>query len=457
MTERSRPDYLIQLGTFASDANLSTLSGAARERARWILADCIPVIAAGMQQPEMKELVAKQLPAAGAGTAWVIGTGKRTAPFDAALLNGTAGTWLELDEGNLFAKGHPGIQVVPASVATAQELNTSGADLLLAVALGYELSARISRAANVKLPVHPHGTYGVIGAAIATGKLKGFTAAQMIEVINIAATMSMASSRQTLLDGATVRNIFTGHSGYMGLMAARLVECGFTGERDSVSAVFGKILSDTGTFDQGRVVEGLGSEWLIAQSYFKLHPAGRYAHSAIDALEDLLATVPGGRLDPVAIERIEVKAYMLAASLAEKRVTSSFGARFSVPFALASILFHGRSGLVAFDDAAVANPVVQALAQRVDLREDTAFTARYPAEQPIEIRVLMRDGKIHTGQCVITKGEPAKPHQPEELTAKFFELGDPIWGRAITQTLYDGLMNIESIDRFGAFSAALSL
>jgi len=210
MTERSRPDYLIQLGTFASDADLSTLSGAARERARWILADCIPVIAAGMQQPEMKELVAKQLPAAGAGTAWVIGTGKRTAPFDAALLNGTAGTWLELDEGNLFAKGHPGIQVVPASVATAQELNASGAEVLLAVVLGYELSARISRAANVKLPVHPHGTYGVIGAAIATGKLKRFTAAQMTEVINVAATMSMASSRQTLLDGATVRNSLPG-------------------------------------------------------------------------------------------------------------------------------------------------------------------------------------------------------------------------------------------------------
>ena len=154
------------------------------------------------------------------------------------------------------------------------------------------------------------------------------------------------------------------------------------------------------------MVEGLGSEWLIAQSYFKLHPAGRYAHSAIDALEDLLATVPGGRLDPVAIERVEVKAYMLAASLAEKRVTSSFGARFSVPFALASILFHGRSGLIAFDDAAVANPVVQALAQRVDLREDAAFTARYPAEQPVEIRILMSDGKAHTGQCVITKGGP---------------------------------------------------
>src|SRR5690606_36523075 len=179
-----------------------------------------------------------------------------------------------------------------------------------------------------------HGTYGVIGAALAVGKLKGFDARQMLELVNAASTMGMATSRQTLLDGATVRNIFTGHSGYMGQMAARLVECGFTGEIDSVSSIFGKVLSDT--FDPERVVAGLGSEWLIAQSYFKLHPTGRYVHSAIDALEDLLGRVAGGRLDPSQIDRIEVRAYMLAAMLAEKRIVSSFGARFSVPFAVAS-------------------------------------------------------------------------------------------------------------------------
>ena len=457
MTHSIRPHYLNKLGEFVSDGDLRALSAAARERALWVIADCIPVIAAGMQQREMKALAAKQMAQAGQGTAWVIGTGRRMAPFDAALLNGTAGTWLELDEGNLFAKGHPGIQVVPAAIAAAQDLNASGADLLLAVALGYEVSSRISRAANVKLSVHPHGTYGVIGAAVAAGKLKRFTASQMIELINIASTMSMASSRQTLLDGATVRNIFTGHSAYMGSMAARLVECGFTGERDSVSAVYGKILSDTGTFDDARAIDGLGSEWLITQSYFKLHPAGRYAHSAIDALEDLLATVPGGRLDPSEIERIEVKAYMLASILAEKRVTSSFGARFSVPFALASILVHGRSGLGSFDEAAVANPIVQALAQRVDLREEPSFTARYPAEQPVDIRIIMRNDNVYTGHCVVTKGEPAHPHKPEELTAKFFELGEPIWGRSTTQTLYDGLMNIEAIAEFASFSNSLSL
>jgi 2-methylcitrate dehydratase PrpD len=456
VSDRTRPPYLKTLAEFAASTQLERISAAARSRARWVIADSIPVIAAGMQEAEMRAFVARQLAEAGGGNAWVIGTGKRTNVLDAALLNGTAGTWLELDEGNLFAKGHPGIQVVPAAVALAQASGASGADLLRAVALGYEISARITRAAQMRLTFHPHGTYGVIGAAVAAAVLKGFDTSQMLELINCASTMGMATSRQTLLDGATVRNIFTGHSGYMGLTATRLVECGFTGEIDSVGNVYGKgVYSEK--FDPDLAIAGLGTDWLITQSYFKLHPIGRYGHSAVDALEDLLAKVPGGRLPIDAIERIEVRAYMLAASLAGKNIVSSFGARFSVPFALASILYHGRSGLKSFDDAAVANREVQALMQRVDLQEDKSFTARFPKEQPVTVRIVMRDGAAYDGRCVITKGEAAKPHTEAELTGKFFELGEPVWGKAVTQKLYDGLMKLEEVADFRAFAGGMSL
>src|SRR6185295_2629462 len=143
MTIADRPEYLKTLAAFCSDASLETLGPEIVDRARWLIAESIPVIAAGMQTPEMKALVAAHLEASPRGDAWVFGAGSRALPIDAALLNGTAGTWLELDEGNLFAKGHPGIQVVPAAVATAQDLGTKGSDLLVAVALGYEVSSRI--------------------------------------------------------------------------------------------------------------------------------------------------------------------------------------------------------------------------------------------------------------------------------------------------------------------------
>ena len=204
-------------------------------------------------------------------------------------------------------------------------------------------------------------------------------------------------------------------------------------------------------------VDGLGSEWLIAKSYFKLHPIGRYAHSVIDALEDLLARAPGGRLDADGIERIDVAAYMLAASLNGKNIVSSFGARFSVPFALASILYHGRSGLKSFDDEAVANRQVQALVQRVFVHEEPAFTARFPAEQPVHVRITLKNGTVMEGRCTVTKGEPANPHTPEDLSGKFFELGEAVWGKPVTHQLHERLMKIEGIADFGVLAGEMLL
>jgi len=442
--------YLQELAAFACRTRLAELPPQVVERTRWLVADSLPVIAAGMQQPEMQALLKHGFRS---GRSWVIGTGKRADCLDAALLNGTAGTWLELNEGNLIAKGHPGIQVVPAALALAQESGASGEALLIAVAVGYEVSSRISRAAQMKIAVHPHGTWGTLGAALAAARLKGFDEPRMLELINVASTMGMATSRQTLLDGATVRNIFTGHSGYMGLTAARLVECGFTGEHDSPAAIYGKVLADG--FDPARAAENLGREWILTQGYFKLQPTGRYVHSAIDALEDLLSR--SGKLESARIERIDVKAYRLAAMLREQRVASSFGARFSVPFALATILVHGRSSLEAFEQAAVDNPNIQALAARVHVQEEPSYTARYPAEQPVDLRIAMSGGQVHEGRCTITKGEPSKPHSPDELTAKFMQLGAPLWGEAVTRRLLQRCLTIEKTPDLSRFAEEFDL
>lgn len=448
-----RLTYLQELARFACGARLADLPGKVFSRARWLIADSLPVIAAGMQLPELQALSARHLAGAAPGPAWVLGARRRASAMDAALLNGTAGTALELNEGNLYAKGHPGIQVVPAAVALAQEIAASGEALLMAAVVGYEVGSRISRAAQMKISVHPHGTWGTLCAAVAAGRLKRFDERQMLELINVATTMGMATSRQTLLDGATVRNIFTGHAGYMGLMAARLVECGFTGERDSPAAIYGKVLSDG--FDPAKAVENLGSEWLLGVGYFKLHPTGRYVHSVIDALEDLLSR--SGKLDIGSIERVEVKAYRLAAMLAEKHVTSSFGARFSVPFALATILHHGGSGLAQFEQAAVDNAAIQALAARVDVQEDESYSARYPAEQRCDLRIVLAGGQVLEGRCTVTKGEPSKPHEPAALEAKFMQLGGPLWGEEQARRLLAGCLKLEEIPDFSSFAQGFDL
>ena len=443
LTAKPAPRYLQALAAFACTTGIAGMPARTIERTRRVITDCLPVIAAGMQTDEMQGFVTRHLARAAAGSAWVVGARRRAVALDAALLNGTAGTWLELDEGSTQAKGHPGIQVVPAALAVAQEQGFSGEALLVAVALGYEVSARINRAARVREIIHPHGTFGVIGAAVAVGRLLGFEVPQMVTLLNVAASMPMASSYRTLADGATVRNIYTGHSGYMGQIAVQLVASGFTGERDGAATTFGQILGEH--FDADAVHDHLGDEWMVADGYFKLHPTARSIQTAIDALEDLMARLPPAGLAPADIARITASTYRLAASKAQQVVTNSFGAKFSIPFAVASILYHGRSGLESFGDAAVANPVIRDLALRVEVSESAAHTAAYPQQQVCDLEVFCKDGVRYTGRCTMTKGEPGNPVTASELERKFFELGEPIWGKSLAQRVYTTFSDLEKV------------
>ena len=270
-------DYLDRLSAWAATTPLDALPPAVRARACLVIADSLGVTAHGMQAPEMRELVARHLADGRPGRAWVIGAGRRTDPASAALLNGTAGTWIDMNEGNLHARGHPGIQVIPLAWALAEQGGRSGRDLLAAFIVGYEVSARIKRASATRLAVHPHGTFGTIGAAVALAHLLGYSPAAMREIINVSAPLGIAASRRALTTGATVRNVYTGLSGSMGWLAHTLVQSGFTGEPDAVASVYGAIYADR--FDPETAVQGLGEEFLLPMAWIDSGGSGRRAIS----------------------------------------------------------------------------------------------------------------------------------------------------------------------------------
>lgn len=444
-----------RLAQFAAATRLSDIPQPVLGRAKAIVADIFAVIAAGMQVAELKALCASHLPRVASGPCTVIGAGRRTNRLDAALLNGTAGVWQDFDEGNLFMRGHPGIQLIPAAIACAEERAAAGTDLIAAVAVAYEACGRVSSASQMKQIIHPHGTFGTIGAAIAAARLTGFDARGMRGLINLAASIPMANNRHAMLHGGTIRNWGAGYAGYMGQMAVSLAEAGFAAAPDAVNTVYASVLGDA--FDPLKMVEGLGSRWLLADGYIKLYPTGRYSHAAMDALIDLLARQPGGRLDPQAVARIEVKTFRLGAMLDVKTVKNVFNTRFSIPFALASILYHGRCALECFEEAAVANPVIQSLTQRTDVVEDPELEAHYPREQIADLAVHLASGEVLRERCEVMRGEPGNPHDPRDLERKFHDLTEPVLGRASSRRLYEGLMSLERIADVRAFTMECGL
>jgi len=430
--------WIERLAAFVADTPFAAIPADVRERGRLILADCIACSVAGNQAAEMRRLAR-----AGArpGPALVLGTNTRLAPEQAAWLNGTAGTWHDLDEGNLHTKGHAGIQIVPAALAEAERSGRSGAELLAALVLAYEASCRIYRACRARFAIHPHGTYGPIAAALAVGRLRGLDAATIASTINLAAALGVPASRGTLNDGATVRNAYTGMSGRQAFLVHELAASGFTGEADAVASVFGRILGEA--FDPAQVCERLGRTWWIRRNYFKRFASARYIHSALDLIETIARE--HGMPAPAAIERIDVETYFMAATMAQQTVATAFGTRFSIPFAVASLVRHGSHDLTADGSADFADPVVRRLARRVFVSEHRAFTTAYPGHQQTRVRVTLRDGRVKEAAASHIRGESENPLAEAELAAKFTALTASAWGEDNARTAWAELAGVEAV------------
>jgi 2-methylcitrate dehydratase PrpD len=459
------PHYLKVLSEYVCRTTLEDLPPEVIARARWLIADTVPLIAAGAQVPQMREFAARQLAADPQGRASVIGFGRKTSPGVAALLNGTAGTWLEMVEQNMHAKGLPASQVVPAALAMAEHCGASGADLLLAIVMGYEASCRINRATKIKLAIHPSGTFGTIGAAVAAGKLANLDADAMRELMNVSATLGLATSRKAILEGATVGRVYSGAAGYLGILALDMVQSGMTGESDGVASVYGQVYGDapevksrvpqtsSKSFDPAIVIENLGTDFLITKGFIKMHPVGRSIHPALDLIEDILARLPGRKLDPSDIEHIGFVTYISPTLLRLKTPQTPFGAQFSLPFAVASLIYHGRGNVTNFDEKAFANPLIHELALKVDVIEKPEYTASFPHKQPCDVKIKLKDGSVLEASAEYTRGDPARPRSTADLTAKFFEISQRVWDRQLAQNIFDGIMACEKIADMHAFFA----
>lgn len=446
-------DYQERISRFAAELCFEDLPSAVVERAMVVTADMIAVIASGAQEEEIQKLTMDLVADHQGGPATLLADGRKVPLLEAALVNGTAGTFLELDEGNQFSRGHPAVHVVPALLALGETLGSSGREYITALVAGYEIGSRIGTAAKIRMSMHPHGTWGTVGAAVACGRLSGVSAGGIRELINISASLALATSRRTMLEGATVRNVYSGVSNHMGLLALKLYQAGFTGESDGLQTVYGSVISEE--FKPEAMLEKLGERFEIARNYFKRHACCRYNHSALDVLGLISERFADGRIPADAVKEVLVETYSLAAQLCDQNPTNMLAAKFSIPFAVATYLTHGNAGVPCFRKEKVSDRAIQDLADRVIVRENPEMTAIMPDKRPSRVTVRLKDGTEYTDETYVNKGDFESPYAPEDLVAKYQELAVPVWGQNRADAVYTQVRRLPDLERLDELTAPL--
>ena len=417
-----------RLAEFCLGLRWAELDGDVQARTRELLLDLIGVALAGSRQPSSRPAARVALALGSAGVATVIGTGQTTSAVWAAMANGTAAHAVELDDVTTESSLHPGVAVIPAALALAEEGNVAPSSLLEAIVAGYEVTMRVGNALNPASAYargfHPTGVAGVFGATMAASHLLGLDVQASTNALGIAGTLA-SGSLEYLSDGAWTKRLNAGWAGHAGITAARLAQAGFSGPASVFEGRLGVLHAYSDDAQPERLLADLGRPLQVMRVSIKPYACCRYNHGLIDCV---LGLTREHNLEPGDVERIRLGvlsggALLVAEPIEQKRDPRGVvDAQFSAPYAAATALVYGTGGIDAYTPDKLANTAVRELMSRTECFRDPSLDANYPRQWPAAAEIHLRDGRVLARRIEYASGEPENPVSRAGLIEKFVSL-----------------------------------
>ena len=410
------------LADFAATLRLSDVPAAVQRRGEDLLLDWIGSALAGKGARPV-EAIARfvQAMGPGAGGSEVLIHRTTSSPLMAAMANAAASHFAEQDDVHNGSVFHPAAVVFPVALAVAQAHGRSGAELLAAAVVGYEVGIRVGEflGRTHYKTFHTTGTAGSVAAAVTAGRLLQLTPAQMLHAIGSAGTQA-AGLWEFLRDAADSKQLHTAHAAGAGLAAAYLAQEGLTGARRVLTGAQGMAAGMSSDADPARLTDRLGSRWALAETSFKFHAACRHTHPAADALQLLLQReqLAAGDVGRVTARVHQAAIDVLGPVTDPQTVHQS---KFSMGTVLGLIAVHGRAGLAEFDSH-FQDPAVLAFRDRVEMVADAEVEAAYPARWIGKVSVQTRDGRTFSARVDEPKGDPGNTLDRTELENKAMQL-----------------------------------
>ena len=422
---------LAELSRWATALVWRDVPASVRRRVARLFADDLAAIVAAREEPELGALAARMARASGPPEATLFdGSGRRLDRYSAALANGSAADWCELDGGYRKALCHAGLYCLPAVLAEGEAAGSSLEAMLRALLVGYETVSRVARTfERADLALHPHGSLAAIGAAAAVAALRGHPSDTAAAAISTAATLVTPGPFNHAVEGALVRNVWPGLGAAAGIRAVDWAEVGIAGLAASLHDVHVAVLGATAHPD--RLTRNLGTAWAVDDGYHKVHACCQYGHAAVEATLDLLASMP--HADPSRdLERIRVDTHWRARKLDNVHPATTLAAKFSLQHILATTTHHGHAGAAAFHADTLSNPAIAALREKVAISPYVPELDP-PNDRPARVTWELGDGSLVARETLSARGGPDRPFTAGEIRTKI---------RGILEAAYPGLAGV---------------
>jgi len=360
------------------------------------------------------------------GKATIFGTAQKAIPRFAALANATAMHADDFDDTYHPTRFHPTAPVLSAACAEGEMTGAPGKDVLAAVAVGTEVSLKLSHTIDkqhYQRGFHMTSTCGVFGATAGVCNLLKLSAEATVHAIGIAGSHS-AGVRENF--GTMVKPLHSGRAAENAVFAASLAAMDFTASPTILEGDRGYFMTGAGGYDAAELLGKLGNPWnYVAKGVaIKPYPCGNLQQPAMDKLRDL---VEEHDIKPEQVERLAVKSHrLMPLNLTYHRPVTGLEGKFSMEFSLASILVLRRAGLAEYSDGVVNRRDIQEAIAKIDYTvfSDEEADAKGYTLWTTFLDIKLKDGRTLSARVDVAKGSATLPMSEEEVARKFRECAE---------------------------------
>lgn len=403
------------LAEFASGLQLKSLPDEVRQSCKILILDALACALAGHRGEETGQLTAMAAALGQSAESTVFG-GKPMTLAGATMLNGyliTAVTMCDVHRGLLT---HITPEVIPPAFAIAERDDVSGAELLVAIAAGLEVTARVGL--GLDYPVfrkkgwHGPGVIGPLGSAAAVGRLRGFDGETMARAFGLAGSQSAGTFAAW---GTPTVKWHQCRGALSGLMAALLGEQGFVANREFLTTPDGGLYNTYAEGGRPELATGdLGKRWELQQIALRLWPSATALQEVLTALYNAVEA------NPVPFEDIETVRLALSKTPFDMHggfstYKAKFEALLSAHYVASVYLRDHTLTLDQFEPACYDDAGLRAFAaERVTVSHDPSLEGGQCVAE-----IVRKSGETISARCDFPLGAPENPATGRQIEDKF--------------------------------------